>query len=185
MAYDPRPDLCQSYNPWQRFTQRDVAKHNAEDGVCFCPPHTPISAAEVINRFLGHGFNTLDEAVPRKRQLLRDFLEEAITIPRNAPRIVEQDISATSRSIDVALLDDRQNHERCAKRVSQVCNDCNIFSKNLSILELYKRLQEDVSSIHIFKFSSAVTDVDYTMTALKKQSRETYNVGPHVYLIRV
>lgn len=148
MAYDQKTEFHRPYNPWEKFTRRDEAKHTAED-ILLCRPGTPITTAEVIHSFLTHGYNQLDQAVPRKRQLLRDFLEEVIN-SRRVHSTVDQDIFTTSRNNDVALLDDRLKHERCARSIGQACNHCTVFSKNLTIPDLYKRLQEKVClSFHL------------------------------------
>ncbi|KAF1956057.1 hypothetical protein CC80DRAFT_67834 [Byssothecium circinans] len=144
MAYESVSETYRPHNPWEKFTQRTVANHHAEDSR-LCPPQLPISTTEVIQRFLSHGYIRLDQAIPRKRQLLRDYLEETINVRQiGGASVVEHDIVAKSKSADVALLDDRQKHDRCAKLIGQVCNSCQILSTNLTIPELYRRLQQEV-----------------------------------------
>jgi hypothetical protein len=150
MTYEPATEFRRLHNPWEKFSQRLVERHLAEDESRLCPPQVPISTSEVVARFLSHGYTRLDEAIPRKRQLLRNFLEETITPQQmGMPNSVEHDIRDGSVSGDIALLDDRQKHERCAKSIGQLCSVCRIFSRKLSIPELYQRLQEKVSLCYI------------------------------------
>lgn len=133
------------HNPWEKFTIRDEKKHYAEDQSRLCPL-PQISALEAIEKFLGHGCTKLDEPILRKRQLVRDFLKEIISGPPNTSTYVEASISSSSSATDIALLDDRQKHKHCAKLIGQQCNECNIFSSNLTIPQLFRRLREEVQS---------------------------------------
>jgi hypothetical protein len=132
-------------SPWKKFTHRQEAKHRPEDDRRLCTPS--LTSAEVIERFLSFERDKihLDELVPRRRQILRDFLNEVILgAPRGTGPYLH-DVERYSSDDNIALVDDRQNHEGCGRLSRKICDDCMIFSRSVGIPELCLRLQEMVS----------------------------------------
>ncbi|KAF2131374.1 hypothetical protein P153DRAFT_193815 [Dothidotthia symphoricarpi CBS 119687] len=118
-------------------------KHHAEDTSRLCSsPQT--TSSDVIHDFMNNGRKLLDHPIPRQRQILRDFLNEAV-IPHlpNSPRCFGADIVDSSTGADIALLDDRQKHLDCAKSIRKTCAACHVFSNNLNIPQWYQRLREE------------------------------------------
>ncbi|KAI8936255.1 hypothetical protein NX059_006677 [Plenodomus lindquistii] len=139
-------DIVRPHNPWERFTARKEENHVAEDISRLCPsPQTTTST--VIERFMTHKQKLQDRPIPRQRQLLRDFLAGCTRQPSSVSqqRYFEADIIDSSATRDIALLDDRQRHSNCAKLIGNDCPACVVFSKNLSIHELFLRLQAKLS----------------------------------------
>jgi len=137
-------DIYQSNGPWGKFTHRQEKKHRPEDDLRLCTPGQ--TSAQIIERFLSPGRDKilLDELVPRRWQVLRDFLNEVVPA---APRRIGpylHDIERYSMDDNVALVDDRQKHAGCFKIVGKPCSDCVIFSRSVRIPELCVRLQEKV-----------------------------------------
>jgi hypothetical protein len=138
-------ELSRPHNPWEKFTQRDEKKHVADDVSRLCPPASITS--DVIKLFLTHGMHPLDEAVPRQRQLLKEFLN-AVMISASASSVTYlDDVQDRSTIVDIALLDDRNKHIGCVKMTAQQCVGCHIFSKNLTIPEFCMRLRDAVGHI--------------------------------------
>tara|TARA_R110002003_G_scaffold1577_2_gene23219 strand:- start:1285 stop:1731 length:447 start_codon:yes stop_codon:yes gene_type:complete len=147
MDYDlnaSRYDLNRPHNPWEHFTRRHEDKHYVEDASRLCPSLNVLTP-NVVEAFLAHKRKLIENPIPRQRQVLRDFLK-GVEVPQATalPRYVEADIKANSTDNDIALLDDRQRHSGCAKSIGKPCSDCRIFSTNLKIPELLKRLGEEV-----------------------------------------
>jgi hypothetical protein len=159
-------DLGRLHNPWEKFTRRDEKKHNAENDLAFrlgqpsyqlapTSPPQPLSTRstiEVIDLFLGFGSKSLDEPVPRQRQLLRDFLLASDPpLPSLSPSTPTttyiDDVELRSSVGDIVLTDDRNYHEDCARKVKQTCSDCYIYSQKLTIPELCTHLQGEVSCL--------------------------------------
>jgi len=138
-------DTFQSYTPWGKFTHRQEKKHLPEDDLRLCTPTQ--TSAQIIERFLSPARDKilLDEPVPRRRQLLRDFLNEIVPAAPRGTGPYLQDIERYSIDDNVALVDDRQKHAGCLKIVGKPCSDCVIFSRSVRIPELCVRLQEKVS----------------------------------------
>lgn len=146
-----RPDYSTSnheqgrpHDPWEKFTQRNEIKHVAEDASRLCQPH--MTSSDIIENFFLHERRELDDSIPRRRQILRDFLKEVILPCSLGPQPrYESDIARRSSVDHLALLDDRQKHQNCPKAIYQPCNVCKIFSEKLGIPELCDRLKQDVS----------------------------------------
>lgn len=139
------------YDPWEKFRTRNEAKHRAEDHSRLCP--VQVTSLDVIHTFFSHENRRLDEPIPRRRQLLRDFLKEAVVSTPTGPHpLYENDVTQGSTDTSIALLDDRQNHAGCAKLIFQPCNTCHgqIFSRNLTISALCDRLKLEVRRLNIF-----------------------------------
>lgn len=149
MAYElngSHHELYRPHNPWERFTQRHDENHLPEDRFRLVPPPHNVSTSAVIDALLTHDqVSSPDQPIPRRRQLLRDFLSEAVS-GRGLNCHVDEDIVKSSSSRDIALLDDRQKHEGCAKPIGKQCDDCQIYSNNVTIPNLYLRLKEEVST---------------------------------------
>ncbi|KAF2189607.1 hypothetical protein K469DRAFT_683025 [Zopfia rhizophila CBS 207.26] len=128
-----------------KFTERDEKKHQMEDKSRLSPHN--FNSSEVIERFLTHESDELDFAIPRRHQSLKDYLFRAVGDSSGSilhSRCPEADIIGSSCSRDIALLDDRQNHltclDTCERRYGSNYQGCNIFSGNITIPELYRRL---------------------------------------------
>jgi hypothetical protein len=141
---DPYP-VSQPQTPWTKFTQREEAKHGPEDDRRLCD--LTQSTAQVIEKFLAADRNTIhmDDQVPRRRQVLRDFLNEVVPDTATAVRPYSEDVERHSNDTTIALVDDRQNHIGCGKIILKPCNECRIFSKSVRIPELCLRLQRKAS----------------------------------------
>jgi hypothetical protein len=133
------------HNPWERFTQLK------EKNICavylkrLCPSTSTTS--DVIKLFLLHDIHLLDDPVPRQRQRLKDFLNAVMSSTSSSSVTYLDDVQMHSKIDDIALLDDRNKHIRCAKTIGQPCDDCYIFSKNLTIPEFCVRLRDKVGDI--------------------------------------
>jgi hypothetical protein len=134
----------QPHSPWKKFTYRQEAKHHPEDDLRLCTPDQ--TSAQIIERFLSPERDKihLDELVPRRRQVLRDFLNEVVPAVQRGIGPYLQDVERYSNDDNIALVDDRQNHEGCDKVIGKPCSDCLIFSRLICIPELCVRLQEKV-----------------------------------------
>jgi hypothetical protein len=163
MAFEfahPQNGPTQLHNPWEKFTRRNEKMHVAEDGSRLIgEDHSRLPTASttnvdvidstasmtVIEQFMTHRTGPLEISIPQRRQLLRDYLEAAAADAASHPnRFVENDIGHFSKTWDIALLDDRQNHQNCARPYKNPCSKCQILSKSLSIPELFLRLKENV-----------------------------------------
>jgi hypothetical protein len=146
------------HNPWEKFTHRNESGHYAEDASRLHSLQQATSSSQtttlpqitsvaVIDGFLGHNRKLLDNPIPRQRQLLREFLAGSIVqSSRNSShRNFDADISDSSNSGDIALLDDRQKHPDCMKSNRRACPDCVVFSTSLTVPQLLQRLQDQVS----------------------------------------
>jgi hypothetical protein len=162
--HSSRHELSRLYNHWEKFTHRDEKKHHAENSVEFrlgrprflitsTPPTSnspPKTSAEVIEVFLTYGSHRLNDPVPRQRQLLKDFFQAADPVPsmlssEQPSTTYYDDVKLRSSISDIALLDDRNNHPRCARKIGKACSDCYILSKKVSIPDLCTHLQGEVS----------------------------------------
>jgi hypothetical protein len=164
--HSSRYELSRPHNPWEKFTHRDEKKHHAENSLAFrlgrsrflitsTPPVSnspPQTSTEVIEVFLTQGSHRLNDPVPRQRQLLKDFLQAADPVLSASSPLVQSSATTYYDSVklcsspsDIALLDDRNNHPGCARRIGKACSDCYICSKKLSIPELCTHLQGEVS----------------------------------------
>ena len=174
MAYEPGGslhELSRPHNPWQEFTLRNEAKHRAEDVSRLCTS-TQATTTEIIEQFLNHDRQRLDEQVPRRRQVLKDFLHEVVPPSLGAARYYFDDIERHSTDVDIALIDDRQKHEDCAKKIRKPCNECRVFSKTLKIPALCQRLKEEVNHPQSLKFDARVICTIITSIATGTQSRK-------------
>lgn len=130
------------HSPWEKYTQRYEAKHSPEDDVRLCTT-AQTTTAQIIEEFLTHDQHQLEKQVPRRRQILRDFLDEALAPSAGVASPYLKDIEQRSTSADIALIDDRQNHEGCGRfKREKHCDDCIIFSETISIPDLCRRLKE-------------------------------------------
>lgn len=149
MAFNSNRSLnehMQIHNPWERFKTRNEQTHLAEDSRLVRAAST--TSLEVIKNFITYGTHQFEEPIPQQRQLLRDYLCVAATNdPDPTNQFVETDIVKFSKTWDIALLDDRQNHDGCARPYGNPCSRCHIFSENLSIPQLFLRLKENVSGL--------------------------------------
>jgi hypothetical protein len=165
--YNSHHELNRPYNPWERFTLRDENKHRVDSELRFrlgrAPFQLPIpsptstvqplptrATAEVIELFLTFDSHHLYDDIPRQRQLLRDFLTAVtLSLPAtSSPRQTDTYIADVKRcnSIhDIALIDDRNYHDGCARKIGRVCTECHIVSKKVSIPDLCSRLEDEVS----------------------------------------
>jgi hypothetical protein len=170
MSLDPygsRYEPTRLFNPWEEFMHRDESKHVADSKAQFrlghfLPPSpTPTSpttaqpplptrtSKEVINLFLTHGSHRLDDAIPHQQQILKDFMNAAIaqlpvtsTSPPRSNYI--DDLKSTPIS-DIALLDDRNNHEGCSRKYGKICSDCYVVSRKMAMRDLCTHLEGEVS----------------------------------------
>jgi hypothetical protein len=140
------------HNPWENFTHRNESGHCAEDASRLhtlqqATSSSRITSVAVMDGFMGHNRKLLDNPIPRQRQLLREFLAGSIVqSSRNSShRNFDVDISQSSNSEDIALLDDRQKHPDCVKSNRRACPDCVVFSTSLTVPQLLQRLQDQVS----------------------------------------
>jgi hypothetical protein len=161
-------ELGRPHNPWEKFTRRDEKKRRLEHMLQYrlgrlpfqvtptpLPTNLPTkTTAEIIEQFLSYGSHRLDDPVPRQRQLLQDFLKAAIPMAVSASSSPSSsrpqgnyldDIKLRSTDRDIALIDDRNNHKDCARKIGMSCTGCYIFSENVSIPDLCIRLRGEVS----------------------------------------
>ncbi|CAN9186208.1 unnamed protein product [Alternaria alternata] len=106
--------------PWKKFTHRQEAKHRPEDDLRLCTLDQ--TSAQVIERFLSPERDKihLDELIPRRRQVLRDFLNGVHPEGILGMGSCLQDVKDRSNDDNIiALVDDRQNHERCDKIIGK------------------------------------------------------------------
>jgi hypothetical protein len=130
------------HNPWETFTRRDENKHRLEDTSRLCSPQT--KSQDVIEKCFAFENRRLDEFVPRRTQILRDFLGKLPhgLVPSDLP--YGTDIERRSNNDHIVLVDDRQKHPECEKLIRKACSTCRIFSRKLTIPELRDHLVEDV-----------------------------------------
>jgi len=104
---------------------------------------------------MSHGYSRLNELIPRKRQVLRAFLSEAINeIPHGPSNSFETDIGHIRFQAGVSvLLDERHDHNRCRKLLEPTCSQLKISSRNLSIGGMYQSLHQSVSPGPCIEFS--------------------------------
>jgi hypothetical protein len=137
------------HNPWEAFINRHEGKHGASR---LCSPTQTTS--EVIDKFLAHERTLLDEPVPRRWEVLREFLHEITRQSTNTTCPYTEDIERHSRIHDIALVDDRRRHEECKTVAGYPCNDCQKFSESMKITELCKRMQKEVCILQLPPFIS-------------------------------
>ncbi|OAL50526.1 hypothetical protein IQ07DRAFT_679915 [Pyrenochaeta sp. DS3sAY3a] len=138
-----RNDFQLSSDPWQKFTIRWEPGHNAED-VRLCSPTQ--TTQEIIEAFLLHNDRRSNAQIPRRWQVLGEFLYPIVTLSQGDVTTYVEDIERHRAANDVAILDDRQKHE-CARDFGQHCEGCPTFSENLDVMALQRRLQEKRSSL--------------------------------------
>lgn len=174
MEYLVRPhyDLNRPHNPWEQFTRRDETKHGAEDGpnsrLCL-PSKTTV---EVVQLFMAHKRQDFDKPIPRQNQILKDFLDEVKATPSSTPCYVGVDIRSNCKNGDIALLDDRQRHPKCAKVIGQTCPQCQVYFAEISIPDMYTRLGDQVrSKAHmVFGYQDANLFTEYREAITKQKS---------------
>jgi hypothetical protein len=153
-------DLGRFHNPWEKFEHRDEKGQRAESDLVFRLGYPLLqvntlftrSTAEVVESFLSFGSNSLDDPVPRKRQLLRDFLQAShppmpTLSSSRSPAAYLDEIRLLSAVGDIALVDDRNYHPDCARKIGRSCSGCYIYSEKLSIPDLCTRLQGEVGFV--------------------------------------
>lgn len=119
-----------------------------------CGP-THIATSHIIKRFLTFDRTVLDEQVPRRWHILNEFLDEIVPPTAGTTDLNLDNVKKLSADIDIALVDDRQDHDKCRKTAfGDPCGDCRIFSANLSIPDLFLRLHERISNNRPFKYTS-------------------------------
>ena len=139
-------ELGRPHDPWEKFVQRNDARHRAEDDFRLCPQDA--TSLDVINHFFSNESRKIDDPIPRRRQLLREFLQEVLLPCHMGPQPrYELDIQRRSSPNHIVLLDDRQRHQGCSKVILQPCTICQIFSRNLTVSELCDRLKQEVSCL--------------------------------------
>ena len=95
-------------SPWKKFTHRQEAKHRPEDDLRLCTLDQ--TSAQVIERFLSPERDKihLDELIPRRRQVLRDFLNGVHPEGILGMGSCLQDVKDRSNDDNIiALVDDR------------------------------------------------------------------------------
>jgi hypothetical protein len=147
MDYDrkiTRYEASRAYNPWDDFKNRTEKNHRAEDtSRLFSPSDPEPTSSKVIDVFLKQNAARLDELVPQRWQLLRDFLNEVARHSASGTDTYSVDVD--KYNTDSVLLDDRRKHDKCTKDSLGTCAECHIFSKELNISALRRRLFEQVS----------------------------------------
>jgi len=148
MDYDckiTRYEPIRAYNPWDEFKNRTEKNHRAEDASrLFSPSDPEPTSSKVVDVFLKQESTRLDELVPRRWQLLRDFLNEVAR--RSASSTDTYSVDVDKYNTNSVPLDDRRKHDKCTKDSLGTCAECHIFSKELNISALRSRLFEQVSS---------------------------------------
>lgn len=145
MAHDFKTtnhEFSRPYDPWEKFTRRDETKHRAEDTFRLCSQNAP--SYEVIDVCFAHGSRPLDDPIPRRNQILRDFLEEVLDGPVRSNRPYPDDIARRNSDNHIVLVDDRQNHSDCEKKIRRACAACRIFSQNVTVRQLREHLAQEV-----------------------------------------
>ncbi|KAF2496106.1 hypothetical protein BU16DRAFT_526627 [Lophium mytilinum] len=105
------------FHPWQQYTTRNENLHRAEDSRLF--PSQDVPSTSVIDEFIPHDSDELELSIPRRHQCMRDFLSEAVTSPSRSllpSHYIEHDIAISSKSRDIALVDDRCNNSRSSEQ---------------------------------------------------------------------
>ena len=139
-------ELNKLVNPFERFQARYVKKHLADDAARLFQQQQPY-AADVIEKIVNYGKKPLDYNVPRRFQTLRNYLTEATAPGQPLTRTVKDDIELSSNDQDIALLDERQEHDKCPKKYGQQCLECVPFSEKVTIPQLHERLKKAVSPL--------------------------------------
>jgi hypothetical protein len=163
--HNSRYKLNRLHNPWEKFTHRDVKRHNAENEIAFrltCPPLATLGApltilpfrttGEVIDSFLNYRSQRLYDCVPRRRQLLKDFLGVVLSSLSasdhpTASATYLDDVMKYSSTSDIALIDDWNSHESCARKIGKACPDCYNYSAKISMPALCNHLRREVKYI--------------------------------------
>lgn len=136
-------ELSRPHDPWERFTRRNETIHSLEDTARFCLHSAP--SDKVLKDCFAHKVPKLDESVPRRTQLLRDFFDEVFGPYSDSPQPWGAIVNGGALRNHVVLVDDRQNHPNCEKKIAKNCQACEIFSQNLTIPQLQDRLMQEVS----------------------------------------
>jgi hypothetical protein len=136
-------EFSRLYDPWETFTHRDENKHRLEDTARLCSPLT--TCHDIINICFSYESRRLDDPIPRRSQILRDFLEEVLDSYTRSNQPYGVDIDRRNNDDHIVLVDDRQNHLNCEKKIRRPCAACQIFSKNLTIPQLRGHLTQEVS----------------------------------------
>ena len=134
---------------WGKYKDRDTITHPAEDNRIEHEP--PDNSLSLIETFLTYHRDNLDPPAPLCNAALREFLTHATTLRHYLDPIshtIADDISHNSIREDIALLDDRRDEKGCASEGRRWNNGDyigdDIFSKKLTVPELYRRLKENV-----------------------------------------
>ena len=142
-----RFEPLRTYNPWDKFKVRNDRYHLAEDTARLFPTTDPCpTSSEVIDRFLKQNSHRLDRLIPRRWQILKDFLDEVVRGSPSGTSPYTDNIRSYRTNIDIVLLDDRRKHGGCGKSVIGSCSECHIWSRELKIPDLCERLLEEVST---------------------------------------
>ncbi|KAF2804789.1 uncharacterized protein BDZ99DRAFT_575006 [Mytilinidion resinicola] len=97
-------------HPWQQYTYRNEGGHHAEDGAGRLFRSQNVASRHVIDGFITHRSHELERPIPRRYQIVKDFLSEAVSpSSRSSSHSVEHDIAMSSLDRDFALVDDRCN----------------------------------------------------------------------------
>ncbi|KAJ8114938.1 hypothetical protein OPT61_g3298 [Boeremia exigua] len=126
------------HDPWEKFTHRNERIHRAEDTSRLCIQNA--TSHDVINECLAHDNRRLYDPIPHKSQLLRDFLSEVLENKPVSSQPYEFDIERRCQSSYIVLVDDRQNHPDCEKKIRRRCTACQIFSRYLTVPQLRDHL---------------------------------------------
>jgi hypothetical protein len=157
--HSARYELDQLHNPWEKFARRNEVLHRGDNELQFRLGRIPFqttaasiptdistkTTAEVIELFLNYGSHRLEDPVPRRQQLLKDFLGAANSSSSGPASTYLDDVRLRSSANEIALIDDRNCHEKCARIIGQCCPDCEIVSGNIDIPNLCTRLRGEVS----------------------------------------
>lgn len=144
-------ELSRPYDPWERFTHRDEDKHHIDDTSRLFPSHA--TSYDIIDGCFSHEGRRLDSQIPRRDQILRDFLGEVLEGPTRSSQPYGIDIDRRNNYAHIVLVDDRRNHPNCEKKIRRACTVCkkDIFSRNLSVPQLRDRLALEVCRLTLCK----------------------------------
>ncbi|KAH3952389.1 hypothetical protein HBH98_175250 [Parastagonospora nodorum] len=161
--YGSRYEPTRLFNPWEEFMHRDESKHAADSKAGFrlghflppsptptsptaAPPPLPTrTSREVVELFLTYGRHRLDDAIPHQQKLLKDFMQGVIAqspvTSTAAPQSNYIDDLKNTPVSDIALLDDRNNHDGCLRKYDKHCSNCYVVSKKMAIRDLCTHLE--------------------------------------------
>ncbi|KAH5157993.1 hypothetical protein HBH69_071140 [Parastagonospora nodorum] len=161
--YGSQYEPTRLFNPWEEFMHRDESKHAADSKAGFrlghflppsptptsptaAPPPLPTrTSREVVELFLTYGRHRLDDAIPHQQKLLKDFMQGVIAqspvTSTAAPQSNYIDDLKNTPVSDIALLDDRNNHDGCLRKYDKHCSNCYVVSKKMAIRDLCTHLE--------------------------------------------